>query len=356
MQQAEYVGAFNKSLIRLFAGAIKLGFKNPSYFIFLIKNLFRQRNKSRIRQSLAKKGINVPPFMIASITRKCNLKCAGCYAKALENTHSQELSTERLNGIIREADNLGVSTILLAGGEPLTRKDILQISANYPSIIFPLFTNGLLIDNDAVSILKQNKNIVPIISIEGKKQATDTRRGKGVFIKAASAMQKLKKAGVVFGVSFTVTKENFDNLTNMEFLKEIYERGAGIFFFVEYIPAQEGSEYLVINQSEREKIPELMQQFRSKIPALFIAFPGEEEKFGGCLSAGRGFVHISAEGNLEPCPFAPYSDTSLVNLSLEDALKSEFLRKIRSHPEHLSETKNGCALFENRAFVQSLLR
>jgi MoaA/NifB/PqqE/SkfB family radical SAM enzyme len=45
-----------------------------------------------------------------------------------------------------------------------------------------------------------------------------------------------------------------------------------------------------------------------------------EEEMGGCLASGRGFVYISAQGDFEPCPFAPYSDTNLKENCLKDAL------------------------------------
>ncbi|MCL5073057.1 MAG: hypothetical protein M1308_19540, partial [Actinobacteria bacterium] len=99
----------------------------------------------------------------------------------------------------------------------------------------------------------------------------------------------------------------------------------------------------------------LMIDYKSRFPALFIAFPGGEDEMGGCLASGRGFVHISAGGSLEPCPFAPYSDTNLKNLSLKDALNSEFLKKIRESHETLKGTRGGCALWENREWVKSLV-
>jgi MoaA/NifB/PqqE/SkfB family radical SAM enzyme len=83
--------------------------------------------------------------------------------------------------------------------------------------------------------------------------------------------------------------------------------------------------------------------------------PGDEEEIGGCLSAGKGFIHISADGNVEPCPFAPYSDTNLRESSLREALQSEFLREIRENHERLSEAEGGCALWVERAWVRSLL-
>jgi MoaA/NifB/PqqE/SkfB family radical SAM enzyme len=76
--------------------------------------------------------------------------------------------------------------------------------------------------------------------------------------------------------------------------------------------------------------------------------------FGGCLSAGRGFAHISPEGSLEPCPFAPYSDVSLRDKTLKEALQSDFLRQIRENHNELTET-GGCALWTKKEWVKSLL-
>lgn len=98
---------------------------------------------------------------------------------------------------------------------------------------------------------------------------------------------------------------------------------------------------------------EARNAFRDKYAALFIALPFDEDEIGGCLSAGRGFVHISSEGNVEPCPFVPYSDVNINNTSLREALQSSMLRTIRENHSELSEI-NGCALWEKRAWVQSL--
>ena len=98
----------------------------------------------------------------------------------------------------------------------------------------------------------------------------------------------------------------------------------------------------------------IRNSLRSKFNALFITVPGDEEEIGGCMSAGKGFIHINAEGGVEPCPFAPYSDANLNELSLQEALQSEFLKKIRDNHEHLSETEGGCALWVKREWVRSV--
>ena len=59
--------------------------------------------------------------MIASITNRCNLKCRGCYARVRKHTGRPELTDEQWAGLFAQAKELGVSVIMLAGGEPLLR-------------------------------------------------------------------------------------------------------------------------------------------------------------------------------------------------------------------------------------------
>jgi MoaA/NifB/PqqE/SkfB family radical SAM enzyme len=96
-------------------------------------------------------------------------------------------------------------------------------------------------------------------------------------------------------------------------------------------------------------------RLRRKFNALFVAFPGDEDEFGGCLAAGRGFIHVSPSGSLEPCPFAPYSDRNILDMSLKRALRSPLLEKIRQNHDKLQETAGGCALWTEREWVSSLL-
>ena len=100
----------------------------------------------------------------------------------------------------------------------------------------------------------------------------------------------------------------------------------------------------------------LLASFRQRFHAVFIAVPWDEEEQGGCLASGRGFVHISASGDLEPCPFAPYSDTNLLTVSFRDALRSRFLAAMRENHDMFAETEGGCALWKNKQAVESLLR
>ncbi|MFC2047709.1 radical SAM protein, partial [Chloroflexota bacterium] len=285
---------------------------------------------------------------------RCNLHCKGCYHQALQRSSRPEISTEKLRSIFNEARELGISFMVIAGGEPLVRHEILDITKDYPEIICLVFTNGLLIDDDLLVKLKGQRNFVPVISLEGWEEDTDARRGKGVYEHLKPITEKIKSIGLFWSVSLTVTRSNFATITDQQFIKSLTDLGCKLIFFLEYTPIKEGTEDWIITDEQRIDLLTFRDSCRKKYSALFIAVPGDEEEIGGCLSAGRGFVHISAEGDVEPCPFAPYSDTNLRDSSLKDALQSEFLRTIRQNHEQLSETEGGCALWIKREWVRSL--
>ena len=167
------------------------------------------------------------------------------------------------------------------------------------------------------------------------------------------SIELLKKKGIFWGTSLTITRNNFEEVTDDKFIEKLVDAGCKLFMLVEYTPVKEGTEDWVLTETQRLKLVRRRDAFRAEHKALFVALPWDEKEIGGCLSAGRGFVHISAEGNVEPCPFVPYSDTNIKTHSLKEALQSKMLRTIRENHRKLEET-HGCALWERREWVQNL--
>lgn len=145
-----YVQLFNENIRLFFTDALRIALKDPGRALFLYQTLRFQKQATRTREEWESKGVHVPPFMIISITSRCNLRCKGCYAHAQHREQEAEMSADKLRSVIAEARDLGVSIILLAGGEPLTRPEILDIVAEFPEIAFPMFTNGLLINDEII--------------------------------------------------------------------------------------------------------------------------------------------------------------------------------------------------------------
>ncbi len=345
----------NDSLKIFFKDAVRISLTKPSQAYFFYKTVRRQQQAARLRKHWERRGVLVPPVIIFSVTTKCNLHCENCYAQALHPPSNNELSMEKIRDIFSEAKELGVSFFVLAGGEPFLLPGLLELTAEFSDLLFLIFTNGLLIDDNVLRQLRKQKNVVPMVSLEGQAEDTDNRRGEGVYEFLEGMITRLSRNGIFFGTSLTITRPTFAALTDYRFVENLAQAGCKFFLYLEYTPIVEGTGKLVLTREQRTQLMELMYSLPSKLPALFIAVPGHEEEVGGCLAAGRGFVHLTAEGDIEPCPFAPFSDTNVRDLSLREALQSELLKTLRQYPEQLQISEGGCCLWKKRKWVQSLL-
>jgi MoaA/NifB/PqqE/SkfB family radical SAM enzyme len=349
---------FDRALTDLFREALGKFWTDPRAAWSFFRILLYQRQARQRRRFNEQQGLTVPAVMIISITRQCNLSCVGCYSRLLrseENNRKNELSPDRLRSLLKDASELGISVVFLAGGEPLLRPEILNITAEFPEIVFPLFTNGTLVNDDWGLFLRRHKNIIPVLSLEGLPEDTEDRRGRGILSRLDRAISVFRAKKLFWAVSFTVTSLNFSAIANRGFLEQLVTLGSRAFFFVEYVPIQEDSEGLVLTEEQKREMIELVTGFRQSVRALFVMLPGDETEFGGCLAAGRGFIHVNADGDVEPCPFAPYSDTDVREGTLKQALGSKLLAKIRERHQDLKETTGGCALWAQREWVKQLM-
>lgn len=333
-----------------------LNSKERNYMLRFAKD---SRKASKLRAESDKQGEHIPPFLICSITSSCNLHCAGCYARSNDICNDEvpadQLSSEEWLRVFREARDMGVSFILLAGGEPMVRGDVLDVASMVPQILFPVFTNGTMIDENTIDLFDEHRNIVPIISIEGEQSLTDTRRGAGVYHRIVNGMQHIQDRGLIFGASITVTKQNLKQVTSDEFIDDLKEKGCKGVIFVEYVPVTESTKKLAPEDPEREYLRKRIRQLKLTKNMVFISFPGDEKTSGGCLAAGRGFFHINPHGGAEPCPFSPYSDINIRDHSLREALHSHLFETLQAEDLLMEDHDGGCVLYERRHEVESIV-
>ncbi|MFZ7120284.1 MAG: radical SAM/SPASM domain-containing protein [Eubacteriaceae bacterium] len=351
----------NNGIENIIKGIVKASFKNPKETAFIAKYALASKESKKKREYFEKKGENIPGFLISSITNSCNLFCKGCYARANQSSgedyKKQQLSSERWKTIFQEAKEIGISFILLAGGEPLMRREVIEKASEVKEIIFPIFTNGTMVQEGYIKLFDKNRNLVPMLSIEGDKELTDIRRGEGTYDKLMNVMNSLEEKGILYGVSITVTSENIENVTGKTFINKLYQKGCRAIIFIEYVPVTEETKYLAPTDEEREILEIKQQELREDYEdAIFLSFPGDEKYSGGCLAAGRGFFHINVDGSAEPCPFSPYSDINLNNCTLRDALNSQLFKKLNETGLLLGEHDGGCLLFEKENEVKKLLK
>ncbi|MCR5792638.1 MAG: radical SAM protein [Lachnospiraceae bacterium] len=344
---------------RVVKDALKATFKNPRESAYMMKFAAASKEASKKRAKSEAEGLHIPPFLIASITSKCNLHCAGCYSRSNHATEDCEahnqLTGEEWSKIFDEADELGVSFILLAGGEPLIRRDVIESAAKRSNILFPIFTNGVYINDSYFDLFDKHRNLVPIMSIEGGRESTDARRGEGIYDKLIQNMDRFHEENLIFGCSVTVTTQNINDVVSEEFISSLANRGCKAVIFVEYVPVTEESKDLAIGEKEREFFDEALKRLRREHEEMvFVSFPGDEKSSGGCIAAGRGFFHINSHGGAEPCPFSPYSDINVRETSLKDAIHSKLFRTLVDGGLLNDDHKGGCVLFEKREQVIEL--
>ena len=350
----------SKGAEQLAADALKATLKNPKESAYIMKFALAVRAASKKRMLAEEKGEHIPSFLIASITSQCNLHCAGCYSRCnhatVDSEPKKQLTAKDWAKIFDEADELGISFILLAGGEPMLRRDVMEAAGKKQNILFPIFTNGTFMDEQYFELFDRCRNLVPIMSIEGEKETTDTRRGIGIYDKLIANMNELQCRGLIFGASVTVTTQNIKEVCSDEFLQKLSDKGCKAVIFVEYVPVTDDSMELAPGDEERQYLENEIERLRKEHnEMIYISFPGDEKDTGGCVAAGRGFFHINSHGGAEPCPFSPYSDINVRDTSLKEAIHSGLFRELRNSGYLLEEHIGGCTLYEKREQVEKII-
>lgn len=327
---------------------------------FLATIVPQMKQSALLREQNKTDNIQIPPFLIASVASQCNLHCAGCYARAGgscgESSERTDLTASEWSQIFAEASSLGVSFILLAGGEPLMRQDVITAAASYTNIVFPVFTNGTMIDDTYLSMFDSSRNLIPVLSIEGNENDTDMRRGAGTSAKLDHTMTQFKKKNILFGASITVTKTNLHNVTSSTFLSKLHNKGCGIVFYVEYVPVEAGTDHLALDTADQDYLNQTTETLKAQMQDMIIlSFPGDEASMGGCLASGRGFFHINPNGGAEPCPFSPYAKHNLKDTSIKEVLQSRYFDDLRAVAVSAGVHTGGCVLFSREKEVQDLL-
>lgn len=116
-------------------------------------------------------------------------------------------------------------------------KGILEAAEKHPDVFFMMYTNGTLITEAVAGRMAALGNLSPAISLEGWRERTDERRGPGVFDKVLAAMDRLRRAGVPFGISLTATRHNAEEILSDEFMDFLFEQQGALYGWIfHYMP------------------------------------------------------------------------------------------------------------------------
>lgn len=294
-----------------------------------------------------KYGCNIPWAILLDPTSACNLHCTGCWAAEYGN--KLNLSFDEIDDIIRQGKELGVYMYIYTGGEPLVRKkDLIRLCEKHDDCIFLCFTNGTLIDDEFTDEMLRVKNFVPAISLEGFEGATDERRGNGVYGKAMHAMELMQKKKLLYGISSCYTRANFESIISEEYYDSLINMGAYFIWYFHYMPVgNDAAPELLPTPEQRAEVYRRIRRYRAEKPLFAMDFQNDAEYVGGCIAGGRRYLHINANGDVDPCVFIHYSDSNIREKSLLDCLRGPIFMAYHDGQPFNENMLRPCPMLEN---------
>ena len=298
---------------------------------------------------------NIPWAILLDPTSACNLHCTGCWAAEYGN--KLNLSFDEIDSIITQGKELGVYFYIYTGGEPLVRKnDLIKICEKHNDCVFLCFTNSTLIDEKFADEILRVGNFVPAISLEGFEEATDGRRGDGVFNKVIAAIELLHRKKLVYGISSCYTSANFESITSVEYWDKLIELGAYFIWYFHYMPVgNDASPELMPTPEQRRATYQRIREYRAKKPLFAIDFQNDAEYVGGCIAGGRRYLHINANGDVDPCVFIHYSDSNIREKSLLDCLRSPMFMQYHDNQPFNENMLRPCPMLENPEILRRMV-
>ncbi|MCE5207452.1 MAG: radical SAM protein [Chloroflexi bacterium] len=324
----------------------------------LVKTLFMEGgDTAKVEQFRKEYGMRSPSFLLISPGKACNLHCTGCYADSTDQPKALEWSI--VDRAVEEAKTLwGDRFFVISGGEPFAYrsegKGIIDLIEKHSDCFFMAYTNATLINEEVSKRLAKAGNLLLCISVEGWRERTDERRGKGVYDKILETMSLLRRDGVPFGISLTGTRYNAEEILSEEFIDFFMQQGAIFGWLFQYMPI--GRAYtldLMVTPQQRtwmwHRSWDIVRQRR-----FFLAdFWNHGTACDGCLSAGGhgagGYFYIDWNGAVSPCVFLPYSPVNIRDVyarggDLNDIWKDPFFRSLRQWQlDYKKQNRNGLA-------------
>ena len=312
-----------------------------------------------IREMRKIHNCNIPWIILMDPTSACNLHCTGCWAAEYGN--KLNLTLDEMDSVITQGKELGVYFYMLTGGEPMVRKkDIIKLCKKHNDCVFLAYTNGTLVDEELCAQMQEAGNLFLALSLEGKPEVNDLRRGEGVYGKVMHAMDLLKEHGLVFGTSICYTSQNIESVTSDEFIDMLVEKGCRYSLYFHYMPVgNDASVELLPSMEQRVYMHDRVREIRNMEhgPGIFtMDFQNDGEFVGGCIAGGRNYFHINANGDAEPCVFIHYSNGNIRENTILEILKQPLFMAYHDNQPFNENMLRPCPMLENPEILQKLVK
>src|SRR5262245_19528965 len=180
-------------------------------------------------------NVHRPYALLAEITYTCPLHCPYCSNPAAASLFEAprrpqggadsngELTTEEWKRVIREAAALGVLQIGFSGGEPLDRRDLVELirEAREAKLYTNLITSGIGLDDDRVRALRDaGLDSIQLSFQSDESTLADEIAGARAHEHKLNVAAKIREAGIPLSLNFVIHRRNIDRLPQMITLAE----------------------------------------------------------------------------------------------------------------------------------------
>jgi heme b synthase len=292
------------------------------------------------------------------VTRTCNLSCVHCRAAAIDKPYANEFSTQECLGLLDEVVSFASPIIILTGGEPLLRPDIVEIAAygTAKGLRMVLATNGTLLDGETSRRLRDSGIQRVSISIDGATAESHDRfrQMEGAFAGALRGMAFLKEAGLEFQINTTISRVNLEELPAIQNLAvELGAVAHHIFLLVptgrakdfreQEIDAADYERTLQWFYDQRRRVPLqlkatcaphyqriMRERARAEGETITVKTHGLDAVSRGCLG-GSSFLFVSHVGQVQPCGYLELDCGNVRQARLGEIYRNSFiLRNLRN--------------------------
>jgi radical SAM protein with 4Fe4S-binding SPASM domain len=286
------------------------------------------------------------------VTMRCNLRCQHCYIPIDQRTSQKEseLNLAEIERILDEITEAGCFWLLLTGGEPLLRRDFLDIYAyaRHKGLILTLFTNGTLLTPRIADYLAEWRPFNIEITLYGATQATyeQVTGIPGSYSRCRRGIDLLLERKLPLGLKTMVITPNQHELDKIKALAD----SLGVRFRFDAIvnPALDGSarptlfrlqpaEIVALEESDPERAHLWQEEFQKK-----KVVPRSDQRMYLCGAGKQGF-HIDAAGQLYPCMNDRQLPYDLRNGSFQEGW-GQFIPKVISRQYSVNFPCLGCEL------------
>jgi radical SAM protein with 4Fe4S-binding SPASM domain len=273
--------------------------------------------------------LSSPIRLSIDVTSRCNLTCWHCRHRGRAQNGS-DLSFEQIVRIVDDASQMGVFRLVISGGEPFLRTDVIDILLHaLTSAVGRVFVsaNGLSVyDHELKPLGRFRDRLTFKISIDGSPRCHDRIRGvRGACATARRTVERLLADGFDVQITTTLMKDNVGDLGRL--LEWSSRCGCSKHYVVEAVPVGQAAMALGLTRDERERAQALIQEARSRRNgkcAIIAKLPFGDGSPGFVCSGGTEECGVLADGSIVGCRLMP----DLVEGNVRDSS----LRRIWSDP------------------------